>query len=73
MKSSDFGISARIPAVFTFVYSADDVPVVSKKDVLDYLEHFSLLTGSLKLAATRIADHITTWSCPTRSKHNIYK
>ena len=73
MKASDFDISARIPAPFIVDYSVDDVPFVSKRDVLDYMEHLMLSNGSIKHSASHISDLIANWRCPTRVQQSLYK
>ena len=73
MKSSDFGIVPRIPAVFTFVYSVDDLPLICKQDVLEYLDYLMLSNGSSRQSASVIADLIDSWSFSTRLKRNIYQ
>ena len=73
MKSSDFQVCARIPDAFKLDYSADDVPLISKHDVLDYMEYLLLSNGSIRLSASTIAELVDTWRCPTRVKKNIYQ
>ena len=73
MKSSDFGIVPRIPAVFTFAYSVDDLPFICKQDVLEYLEYLMLSNGSSRQSASIIAELIDSWCCSTRLKKNIYQ
>ena len=73
MKTRDFGIFPKIPACFSLDYAVDDIPTVSKRDILDYLEYHMMTNGSVKTSATLISDTIVAWRCSTRPKRSIYQ
>lgn len=71
IDKSEFGIFACKPLVFS-VDHADVVPLITKKNILEYVEYLLLTNGSVKVSATSIADLIDSWRIPTRPKLGIY-
>ena len=71
MRLIDFNIFPRVPEVFAGTVEYVSAPVVTRRDVLLYLEHFKAGNGSVKLSANLVADSIINWNFPTREKHTL--
>ena len=71
MRLIDFNIFPRVPDVFAGTVEYVSAPVVTRRDVLLYLEHFKAENGSVKLSANLVADSIVNWNFPTREKHTL--
>ena len=56
MRLIDFNIFPRVPDVFAGTIEYVSALVVTRRDVLLYLEHFKAGNGSVKLSANLAAD-----------------